>query len=79
MNLKELDSFKLSDAVTFHDHLNPALWAGHKLKPAIKEQLLIIAKDFLENNIPNDSGKQWLDAITYNSKCIKLKKLELHP
>jgi hypothetical protein len=48
MNLKELDSFKLSDAVTFHDHLNPALWAGHKLKPAIKEQLLIIAKDFLE-------------------------------
>jgi hypothetical protein len=48
MNLKELDSFKLSDAVTFHDHLNPALWAGHRLKPAIKEQLLIIAKDFLE-------------------------------
>lgn len=48
MNLKELDSFKLSDAVTFHDHLNPALWAGHKLKPAIKEQLLLIAKDFLE-------------------------------
>jgi hypothetical protein len=48
MNLKELDSFKLSDAVTFHDHLNPALWVGHKLKPAIKQQLLIIAKDFLE-------------------------------
>lgn len=48
MNLKELDSFKLSDAVTFHDHLNPALWVGHKLKPAIKEQLLLIAKDFLE-------------------------------
>jgi hypothetical protein len=48
MNLKELDSFKLSDAVTFHDHLNPALWTGHRLKPAVKDQLILIAKDFLE-------------------------------
>ena len=48
MNLKELDSFKISDAVTFHDKLNPALWAGTKLRPEVKNQLEEIAKDFLE-------------------------------
>ena len=48
MNLKELDSFKISDAVTFHDKLNPALWAGTKLRPEVKTQLEEIAKDFLE-------------------------------
>jgi hypothetical protein len=48
MNLKELDSFKISDAVTFHDKLNPALWAGTKLRPEVKNQLEEIAKDFLQ-------------------------------
>jgi hypothetical protein len=48
MNLKELDSFKISDAVTFHDKLNPALWTGNKLRPEVKNQLEEIAKDFLE-------------------------------
>jgi hypothetical protein len=48
MNLKELDSFKISDAVTFHDTLNPALWAGNKLRHEVKNQLEEIAKDFLE-------------------------------
>ncbi len=48
MNLKELDSFKISDAVTFHDKLNPALWTGTKLRPEVKNQLEEIAKDFLE-------------------------------
>jgi hypothetical protein len=48
MNLKELNSFKLSDAVTFHDKLNPKLWNGTKLRPDVREQLLIIAQDFLQ-------------------------------
>ena len=48
MNLKELDSFKLSDAVTFHDKLNPKLWNGTKLRPDVRERLLIIAQDFLQ-------------------------------
>lgn len=48
MNLKELDSFKISDAISFHDELNPNLWDGQKLRPEVKEQLLYIAKDFLE-------------------------------
>jgi hypothetical protein len=48
MNQKELNSFKLSDAVTFHDKLNPKLWNGTKLRPDVREQLIIIAQDFLE-------------------------------
>ena len=54
MNLKELDSFKISDAVTFHDRLNPRLWTGTKLRPEVKNQLETIAQDFLEEMGIND-------------------------
>jgi hypothetical protein len=54
MNLKELDSFKISDAVTFHDKLNPKLWSGTKLRPEVKNQLETIAQDFLEEMGIND-------------------------
>ena len=47
MNSKELNSFKLSDAVTFHDKLNPKLWNSAKLRPEVKDQLIKIAEDFL--------------------------------
>ena len=49
MDIKELHSFKLSDAVKFHSTLNPVLWRGQRLEPAVKKQLLVIAQDFLEN------------------------------
>jgi pyrimidine deaminase RibD-like protein len=48
MNLKELHSFKLSDAVTFHNELNPKLWHNNLLRPEVKKQLKIIADDFLQ-------------------------------
>jgi hypothetical protein len=48
MNLKELDSFKISDAINFHDELNSKLWMGQTLRPEVKRQLMIIAQDFLE-------------------------------
>ena len=48
MNLKELDSFKISDAITFHDKLNPKLWNVTKLRPEVKQQLEAIADDFLQ-------------------------------
>jgi len=48
MNLKELNSFKISDAVTFHDKLNHKLWNGTKLRPEVKQQLEAIADDFLQ-------------------------------
>jgi hypothetical protein len=49
MNLKELDSFKLSDAVKFHNELNPALFDDEHLDPEVREQLLIIAEDFMDH------------------------------
>ena len=48
MNSKELNSFRLSDAVTFHDELNPKLFRGQNLQPNIDKQLIEIANDFLE-------------------------------
>ncbi len=48
MDIKELNSFKLSDAIKFHDKLNPRLWRGDRLDPAVKKQLLLIAEDFIE-------------------------------
>jgi hypothetical protein len=47
MDLKELDSFKMSDAVAFHDQLNPKLFHGQQLRPDVDEQLKVIAQDFL--------------------------------
>ena len=48
MNIKELKSFKLSDAVKFHDTLNPKLWSNERLRPEIRKKLIVIAKDFIE-------------------------------
>lgn len=49
MNLKELDDFRLDDAVKFNDELNPALFDGSTLKPNVRSQLLTIAEDFMEH------------------------------
>jgi hypothetical protein len=49
MNINELDSYNLGDAVKFNDQLNPRLWgADEKLLPKVREQLLRIADDFRE-------------------------------
>jgi hypothetical protein len=47
MNIQELNSFRMADAITFHDSLNPKLWNNNKLRPEVKKQLEIIAQDFL--------------------------------
>jgi hypothetical protein len=54
MHFKELDSFRLADTVKFHDHLNPALYNGDHIKPDVREQLLLIAQDFIEHLGVND-------------------------
>jgi len=43
-----LQEFDISQAVQFHDQLNPALWQGQDLHPDVREHLLDIAKDFQE-------------------------------
>lgn len=48
MDIKELNSFRLSDAVKFHDKLNPKLWSLERLRPEVKKQLLLIAQDFID-------------------------------
>ena len=54
MDINELESFKMSDAVKFHDELNPNLWINGKLDPKVREQLLLIADDFITSlGIPN--------------------------
>jgi hypothetical protein len=47
MNIEQLESFNLGDAVKFHDTLNPSIWdKSEHLHPEIREQLLAIAEDF---------------------------------
>ena len=46
--IQELESFKLSDAVKFHKELNPRLWNEGKLDPEVRDQLMLIAEDFVE-------------------------------
>jgi hypothetical protein len=49
MNIHELDSYNLGDAVKFNDQLNPRIWgADEKMLPEVREQLLKIADDFRE-------------------------------
>ena len=49
MNILELDSYNLADAVKFNDRLNPRLWGSNEhLQSEVREQLLRIAEDFRE-------------------------------
>ena len=54
MNLNEFNSFSLHDAVHFHDELNPELFNGDNLKPEVRDQLLLIAHDFVDHLGIND-------------------------
>ena len=58
MDISELESFKLSDAIAFHDKLNPKLFIGQRLRPDVEKQLKIIADDFL-----SELGISELDVI----------------
>ena len=50
MNITQIESYNLNDAVKFHDELNPLLWdETENLKPEIQKQLLLIAEDFAES------------------------------
>ena len=49
MDINELESFKLSDAVKFNKTLNPRLWGRDEhLLPEVREKLMAIADDFRE-------------------------------
>jgi len=49
MDIKELEDYRLSNAVKFHTQLNPRIWgADEHLLPEVREKLLAIAADFKE-------------------------------
>ncbi len=49
MDINELENYRLSDAVKFHDSLNPQLWdSDEHLLPEVRAKLLEIADDFRE-------------------------------
>jgi len=49
MDIKELQDYRLSDAIKFHNHLNPKIWGRDEhLLPEVREKLLAIAADFKE-------------------------------
>ena len=49
MNIHELDSYRLSDAIKFHDRLNHRLWSNDEhLHPQVRDKLLEISQDFQE-------------------------------
>jgi len=49
MNINELDSYNLADAVKFHRRLNPRIWGRDEhLLPEVQDKLLAIAADFQE-------------------------------
>jgi len=54
MNITELDSYNLADAVKFNDTLNPRIWDGEKMRPEVRDKLLEIAADFKESLGLND-------------------------
>jgi hypothetical protein len=54
MNILELDSYNLADAVKFNDQLNPRIWQGNKMRPQVRAKLLQIAEDFKQSLGLND-------------------------
>lgn len=47
MDIRELENFRLADAVKFHKELNPKLWIGDDLDPAVYAKLMEVAEDFI--------------------------------
>lgn len=49
MDIKELQDYRLTDAIKFHNHLNPKVWGSDEhILPEVREKLLAIAEDFKE-------------------------------
>lgn len=48
MNINDLENFRLSDAVKFHNTLNPDLFTDERMQADVRKQLLAIAEDFVE-------------------------------
>jgi hypothetical protein len=58
MNINELESYKLSDAIKFRSELNPMLFNDERMTSDVREKLLEIANEFIDylgiNNLDID-------------------------
>lgn len=49
MDLRELESYRLADAIKFNDSLNPKIWGPDEhLRPEVRQALMAMAEDFKE-------------------------------
>lgn len=48
MNIRDLESFRLEDAVKFHDSLNPLIFTDERMQDDVRQQLIKIAEDFVD-------------------------------
>ena len=74
-----MDSSPNTLPVEFHDNLNPAIWEDNKLKPEIKDRLLVIAKAFLDSlEIEVDVEDIILTGSLANYSYTKYSDFDLH-
>lgn len=59
-------------AVRMNENLVGEIRGNFSSAQDIEPDMLPISESFLVENIPNDSGKKWLDAIRYNTKCVEM-------
>jgi len=59
-------------AVRMNENLVGEIRGNFSSAQDIEPDMLPISESFLVENIPNDSGKKWLDAIRYNTKCAEM-------
>jgi len=70
----------MSDAVRFHEHLNPAIFNGDHMKENVREQLLLIASDFIEHLGLSDLAIQDITISGSNAaySYTNLSDIDLH-
>jgi hypothetical protein len=70
----------MSDAVRFHEHLNPAIFNGDHMKENVREQLLLIASDFIEHLGLTDLAIQDITISGSNAafSYTELSDIDLH-
>lgn len=77
---KNLDEDVVDDTVQYNDTLEPLVWDGNKLKPEVRNRLLIIAQKFIDSlNIEDFDAKDIvLTGSMANYNYTKFSDFDLH-
>lgn len=49
MNINDIETFSTEDSIKFHNTLNPVLFTDERMNKDVRDQLIDIAKDFMEH------------------------------